>query len=97
MISIREVITRNGLKKIILFPFELYKNDKNWVSPLIMDEWSMFDSKKNPSFAHCEAAYFLAYKGGDVVGRVAAIINYKAYERCKDNRTQFGWIAFIDE
>jgi hypothetical protein len=76
MISIREVITRNGLKKIILFPFELYKNDKNWVPPLIVGEWNKFDSKKNPSFEHCEAAYFLAYKGGDVVGvwRLLSII-----------------------
>jgi len=97
MVNIREAVTRSELKKFILFPFSLYKNDNNWVPPLIIDEWQTFDRKKNPSFDHCEAAYFLAYKDGVVVGRVAAIINHKANERWNDKRTRFGWIAFIDD
>jgi len=80
-----------------MFPFELYKNDKNWVPPLIFDEWNTFSRKKNPSFEHCEAAYLLAYKDDKVVGRIAAIINNKANVRWNDNRTRFGWIAFIDD
>lgn len=97
MVEIREVLTRKELKKFILFPFKLYKNDPNWVPPLIQDEWKTFDRKYNPSFAHCEAAYFLAYKNDEVVGRIAAIINHKANKAWNDERTRFGWIAFIDD
>lgn len=84
------------MKQFILFPFDLYKNDKNWVPPLIFDEWNTFDRRKNPSFEFCEAAYFLAFRGDKVVGRVAAIINHKANEKWNDKKTRFGWIAFED-
>ncbi|MDD3077794.1 MAG: hypothetical protein PHH37_01660 [Paludibacter sp.] len=97
MVEIREAITKKDMKKFIMFPFDLYKNDKNWVPPLIFDEWNTFSRKKNPAFAHCEAAYLLAYKDGKVAGRIAAIINHKANERWSDNRTRFGWISFIDD
>jgi GNAT superfamily N-acetyltransferase len=97
MITVKEVSTRKELKQFILFPFELYKNDKNWVPPLISSEWATFDSKKNPAFDHCEASYFLAYKDNKVVGRIAAIINHKANVRWDEKRTRFGWIAFIDD
>ena len=97
MVEIIEINTRKEMKKFILFPFRLYKNNKNWVPPLIMDEWNTFSRKKNPAFEHCEAAYFLAYKDGEIAGRVAAIINHKANEKWSDYRTRFGWIAFIDD
>jgi GNAT superfamily N-acetyltransferase len=85
------------MKKFIMFPFELYKNDETWVPPLIFDEWNTFSRKKNPSFEHCEAAFLLAYKEGKVVGRIVAIVNHKANARWGENRTRFGWIAFIDD
>ena len=85
------------MKQFILFPFELYKNDKNWVPPLIFDEKNTFDPTKNPSFEFCDAAFFLAKKNGKVVGRIAAIINHKANETWNDFKTRFGWIAFIDD
>ncbi len=97
MIKINEATTRKEMKKFIMFPFELYKNDKNWVPPLIFDEWNTFRRDKNPSFEHCEAAYFLAYKDEKVVGRILAIINHKANEKWNEKRTRFGWIAFIDD
>lgn len=97
MITIKEATTRKEMKKFIMFPFELYKNDETWIPPLIFDEWNTFSRTKNPSFAHCEAAYLLAYKDGKVVGRIAAIINHKANERWDEKRTRFGWIAYIDD
>jgi hypothetical protein len=52
---------------------------------------------KNPSFECCEAEYFLAYKDGKVVGRVAAIINRRANERWNCHQVRFGWFDFIDD
>jgi len=97
MITIKEAKTKKEMKQFIMFPFELYKNDKNWVPPLIFDEWNTFNPKKNPSFEFCDVAFFLALKDGKVAGRVAAIINRKANETWKDKLTRFGWFAFIDD
>lgn len=97
MIEVIEAKTKKEMKQFIMFPFKLYKNDKNWVPPLIFDEWNTFSPKKNPSFEFCEAAFFLALKDGEVAGRIAAIINHKANKIWNDNKTRFGWISFIDD
>ena len=61
------------------------------------DEVTTLSQDKNPAFEFCKAQYFLAYKDGKVVGRVAAIINEKANKRWGQSRVRFGWIDFIDD
>ena len=56
-----------------------------------------FNPKKNPAFEFCEAEYFLAYKGEEIVGRVAAIINHRANDTWNKKEVRFGWLDFIDE
>ncbi|WP_373758964.1 N-acetyltransferase, partial [Bacteroides heparinolyticus] len=45
----------------------------------------------------CEADYFLALRDGEIVGRVAAIINHKANRTWNKKDVRFGWIDFIDD
>ena len=62
-----------------------------------MDEKNTLSPKKNPAFDFCEARYFLAYIGKDLVGRVAAIINNTSNTRWNEKLVRFGWIDFIDD
>ena len=64
---------------------------------LFMGERDDLDRKKNPAFDFCEAEYFMAYKDGREVGRVAAIINNKANELWGQKCVRFGYIDFIDD
>ena len=96
-IIIKKVETLKDLKKFIKFPFELYKDHPYWVPPLIMDELNTLRKDKNPAFEYCEAKYFLAYKDGKIVGRVAGIINHKYIEKWKNKYARFGWIDFIND
>ena len=64
---------------------------------LFMDEKNTFSKDKNPAFEFCEAEYYLAYKDGRLVGRVAAIINHKANKRWGHEQVRFGWIDMIDD
>ena len=96
-IEIREVRTRGDLKKFVKFPFTLYKNNRYWAPPLIQDEMKNFREDKNPAFEHCEANFWLAYKDGKVVGRIAGIINRLVQEKWKHKTARFGWIDFIDD
>ena len=75
MITLVEATTPKLLKDFVLFPFELYKNHKYWVPPLINDELDTFDKTKNPAFKSAEANFYLAYQNNKIVGRIAAIIN----------------------
>lgn len=97
MISIKEVKTKSDLKAFVKFPFKLYKDSKYWVPPIISEELKTFSKKENPVFNDAEATLFLAYKNGDVVGRVAAIINLLEVEKQGVKKMRFGWFDFIDD
>lgn len=97
MVEIREVKSRSELKQFIQFYYDLYRGCDCAVPFLYFDEMATLRSDKNPSFECCEAQYFLAYKGGKIVGRVAAIINRRANERWNCHQVRFGWFDFIDD
>lgn len=96
MIELKKVEGKSALKAFVHFPFELYKGNAYWVPPLNSDEMEILDKSKNPSFEHCEAEYWLAYKDGKVVGRIAGIINHLANQKW-GKTVRFGWIDFVDD
>ncbi|MDR1678863.1 MAG: hypothetical protein LBR81_03710 [Prevotellaceae bacterium] len=96
-IEIREVLTKRDLKRFIQFNLDLYKHNEFVAPPLIVDEMSTLDREKNPAFDFCETAYFLAYKNGEIAGRIAAIVNYSANKYNNTEYGRFGWIDFIDD
>ncbi len=96
-VSIKPVKSKSDLGRFIKFQYKLYKGNKYWCPPMRMDEWNTLDPKKNPAFEFCESQYFLAYKGNELVGRVAAIINKTSNIRWNEKLVRFGWIDFIDD
>ena len=96
-IQIKTVTTRKDLKKFVRFANELYKDNKYYVPCMPLDDMNTLDCRKNAAFEFCKAECYLAYKDGVLVGRVAAIINYKANEAWKVNQVRFGWFDFIDD
>ncbi len=96
-VTIRRVSTKQELKKFIRFNYFLYKNNPYSVPDLYDDMLNTFNAKKNAAFEFCEAEYFLAYKNGKLVGRVAAIINHRANDTWNKKEVRFGWIDFIDD
>lgn len=97
MIHIEKVTNRKGLLKFIQFRYDLYKDDPNDVPYLFFDEVNTLDKRKNASFEQCEADYFIAYKDGKAVGRVAAIINFDANKRWEKKVVRYGWFDFVDD
>ena len=97
MVEIRKVSTKKELKQFIQFYYDLYRGSEQAVPYLYFDELATLRHDKNPSFECCEADYFLAFKDGKVVGRVAAIINRRANEQWKVKLVRFGWFDFIDD
>ena len=96
-VEIRKVNSRSELKRFIRFNYEFYKENKYAVPDLYDDMLNTFSPSKNAAFEFCEADYFLAYREGKIVGRVAAIINHRANEQWNKKTVRFGWIDFIDD
>ncbi len=61
--------------QFIRFAYSIYRDDPNWVPPLEMERKDFLDPKKNPFFEYGELELFLARRGGQLVGRIAAIRN----------------------
>lgn len=97
MITIKEVNSKKELKQFVLFPFELYKNSKQWVPPLIKDELQVFDKNVNPAFENAEVWFYLAYNNNKIVGRIAVIINWHEINTQNIQKIRFGWFDFIDD
>ena len=96
-IDIKKVSTQMDYQTFVEFPFTLYKDNPFWVPPLVKDEIETLDLKLNPVYQNATASLFLAFKNGEVVGRVAAIINWIEVKEIKKNKVRFGWFDFVDD
>lgn len=88
--EIRTVRTRRELSDFVRLPWAIYAGDPNWVPPLIADMKRKLDRRRHPFFEHGEAEYFLAERGGEIVGRIAAIVDRAHNEHHRDRTGFFG-------
>ena len=92
-IETKEVLTKKDLTHGVRFPNKLYKDNEFFVPFLEADEVDTFTPSKNPAYAFCETRLFLAYKDGEIVGRIAGLINH-AYKE-KWNKKRLGKIRSL--
>ena len=96
-VTIKKVSSTAELKKFIRFNYELYKENPFSVPDLYDDMLNTFRRDKNAAFEFCEADYFLAYKDGKLVGRIAAILNNRANDTWGKKEVRFGWVDFVND
>jgi GNAT superfamily N-acetyltransferase len=96
-IEIRQVITPKDRTAFIMFPFGLYRNDRNWVPPLISERQEFFDPARHPFYKHADVALFLALRDGKVVGTIAALINHRHNEFHNERTGFFGFFEVIED
>jgi len=99
MIEIRQIEpTKRNLKEFAKYPIDiLYKDSPYYVPDLISDVVGTLMPSENPAFDFCESAYFMAYRDGKPVGRIAGIINHLVNKRSGMLEGRFGYIDFIDD
>ena len=90
-VEIRKVTDKEGLKTFIEFHYDWYQGDPYDAPNLYSDELHTLSKDQNAAFEFCEAEYFLAYKEGKLVGRVAAIINHRAHKGWHRDSVRYGW------
>src|ERR1700684_876653 len=96
-VEVRPVRSKRELSKFIKLPWRLYRDEPNWVAPLVMELKKRLDQRKNPFFEHAEAQYFLAYRDGRPIGRISAHID-RNFNEFQDNKWGlFGWFECEDD
>ncbi len=89
--------TKANLRKFTEFQVDLYAGNPYYVPPLVSDDVRTLSPKDNPAFDFCEAAYFMAFRDGRPVGRIAGIINHQVNADSKRHNARFGFVDFIDD
>jgi GNAT superfamily N-acetyltransferase len=97
LVKIRRVENDQDKMRFIKLPWEIYRDDPNWVPPLIFDVRNNLNPQKNPFFKHSEIEFYLAEKDGKLVGRIAAIKNDNHNNFYKDKAGFFGFFETIDD
>src|SRR5690606_12235419 len=97
MITIIPVETKKQRAKFIDFPHDLYQNDPNYVPELFLAQEDLLNPSKHPFYKHSAAQLFLAYRDGNIVGRIAAIwnVNHNTFNQVREG--QFGFFDCIND
>lgn len=98
-VTIREVesSSKKGKKEFVRISWRLHGNRDAWVPPLEMDRMRLIDTAKNPFYKHAKIKLFIADKGGEPVGRVAAIVNTIHNDTYNDKVGFFGFFESVDD
>ncbi|MDA9668370.1 GTP cyclohydrolase [Flavobacteriaceae bacterium] len=96
-ITIKRITKNKDYVAFVKFPFKLYDNNPYWVPPIINEEVETIDRQINPVYQNSSARFFLAFKKGVIVGRIAAIINWIEIKEIKKNKVRFGWFDVVDD
>jgi GNAT superfamily N-acetyltransferase len=91
------VQTKSQWRDFHHLPFGIYRDDPNWVAPLLLERNFHFQAAHNPYFKHARAAFFLACRDGKPVGRITAQVDQLVQERYRDGTGHFGFIEAIDD
>jgi len=96
-LHIQQVQSERQLGQFILFPWQLYRGDRNWVPPLISRRKRYLDRDRSPIFKEGDAALFLALRQNHVVGTIGA--SYSTYENdYRGEKTgHFGFFETVED
>ncbi len=93
-------MTRRDLRKFVMFPYRFYKKMRPgsaWVPPLLVEEKELHDKNRHPFHKVATVDNFLAYRNGNIVGRISAIWDPRYLEYRKQNAGYFGFFECIDD
>ena len=93
LVEVRPVASKRELKAFMRLPWRLYRNEPQWVPPLLMELRKRLDRKRNPFFEHAEAEYFLAWRDGRPAGRITAQVD-RNFNEFQDN--EWGMFGFFE-
>ncbi len=84
-------------KAFLRFPWKVYKDDPYWVPPIFSERVHFTDPEKNPFFQHSEAQLYMALRGEEIVGTIAAFTNGRHNEIQNENIGFFGFFEVLED
>jgi len=91
------VARRAHRARFLAVPAPLYRGDPRYVPPLRRELHRLLDPTRNPWYRHSEMALFVAIRGRQTVGRIAAIVDRRHQEVHRERVGFFGFFDCIDD
>jgi GNAT superfamily N-acetyltransferase len=95
-LTVRPVETRADKKAFVNFAWDVYRDDPAWVPPLKDEVHGLITPGKNPWFEHAKAKFWLAERGGKVVGRISAQVDELVLQHMGQGTGQWGMLETLD-
>lgn len=95
-ITLEPVSGSDQLRHFLAVPARIYADDPHWIAPLNFEQKQRF-SPKRPFFDHARWEAWVAWRGGEPVGRISAQIDELHLQRYQDATGYFGMIEAIDD
>jgi len=96
-IVINTVDSGKDMRDFINFPWKIYQEDPNWVPPLIADRRKQLDPAENAYLSEEHHAFYLARRGRNLVGIVAAFIDHSSVEHLQEEMGGFGFFEVVED
>jgi len=96
-VTVRPVSNRRERKLFLNFPWQHYRGDSNWIPPLRRNQEELVNYRKHPFYDRAEITTFLAWRDGQVCGRIAAIIDHAHNDCHNEKRGMFGFFESIND
>jgi GNAT superfamily N-acetyltransferase len=96
-IRVQPLATRRDLRVFVQFPWRVYRGDSNWVPPLISERLDYLDPATGLFYKHADVALFLARRGREVVGTIAAFVDHRRVEYLDRREGGFGFFEVIED
>jgi hypothetical protein len=95
-VTVRPVETKADKKAFVNLAWDVYRDDPAWVPPLKDEVHGLITPGKNPWFEHAKAKFWLAERGGKVVGRISAQVDELVQKHMGDGTGQWGMLETTD-
>ena len=96
-LSIQTIKSIEDRRAFVSLPWRVYQGDPHWVPPLFSERMAFIDPDQHPFFEHAEVEFFLAKRGNEVVGTIAAFTNHRHNEFQNENIGFFGFFEVLDD
>jgi GNAT superfamily N-acetyltransferase len=94
-LSIHSVQSDKDRTAFLSLPWKVYRDDPYWVPPIFSERMHFITA--HPFLEHADIEFFMAKRGEEIVGTVAAFINHRHNEFHNENIGFFGFFEVLED
>jgi len=94
---IQSVESIEDRRAFVSFPWRVYQDDPHWVPPIFSERMHFITPDHHPFSEHAQVQFFLAKRGSNIVGTIAAFINHRHNDFQNEQIGFFGFFEVLDD